>query len=187
MKQTVFRLAGRFRRLSRLIFAVVLIGLAFHPSVRAGAAPADVPSQEPADVNNLLLKAREKDGSTVKIVGEVIGESMLRGEYAWINVLDAGGVAIGIYLPASEAAKIEWFGSYAKKGDTVAVVGVFRCACPYHAGEPDIHAEHLAIVGRGGLTDHQVSAQRRAAAVVLLALASLAGFVLRRKETDSRS
>ena len=66
---------------------------------------------QPVTSTTLIESASKLDGDTVSYSGEVIGDVLYRGDYAWINVSD-GANAIGIYIPASEAKKIEYVGRY---------------------------------------------------------------------------
>ena len=45
----------------------------------------------------LINNAKQYDGKTVNYKGEVIGEVMVRGDYAWLHVND-GTIAIGIWV-----------------------------------------------------------------------------------------
>jgi len=76
----------------------------------------------------LINNAAEYDGKIVSYEGEVIGDIMLRGRYAWLNVND-GNNALGVWLDASLLEGVSLGGSYKTKGDIVEVTGVFRRAC----------------------------------------------------------
>lgn len=183
MKFISARLSCHPNRFSRVVAAVVLVALSGSvPMPRLYAAPSDAPTLNAADINELLLKAIGNDNVPVKVVGEAIGEPLVRGDHAWINVLDDSGVAIGVYVPVSEARKVQLFGDYARRGDTVAVTGVFHAACPSHGGDPDVHGESVSVLRRGGPVDHPVSFERVTIGLSLSALALLAGLALRRKE-----
>jgi len=100
------------------------------------------------DSTILIEETKKYDNSQVLYEGEVIGDIMTRGTYTWINVND-GANAIGIWLPASEAAKITYAGSYKYQGDIVRITGEFHRACALHGGDLDIHADKLEIIRPG--------------------------------------
>ena len=80
--------------------------------------------------------------------GEVLGDILYRGEYAWLAVFD-GSNTIGCYVSAEQARQISLVGGYGKKGDTVSVEGVFHRACPEHGGDLDIHASSVTVLSTG--------------------------------------
>jgi hypothetical protein len=114
----------------------------------------------------LIEKAAEFDGKTVKMQGEVVGDIMVRGEYAWINVND-GTRTIGIWVKKGLVENIKYVGDYNHLGDMVKFSGVFHRACRQHGGDLDIHAEKLVIAQHGDLVDHPVSPAKIAAALIL--------------------
>jgi len=123
----------------------------------------------------LISKARQLDGQEVEFVGEAIGESMRRGDYVWLNLLESGG-AIGIWAKRADMPAIRFFGSAAARGDTLRVRGVFHRSCPQHGGDLDIHAAALEVVARGELKQETLHAGRMALAAGLL-LAAAAVFL----------
>lgn len=133
----------------------------------------DVNAQSITDINNLIEKAKEYDGEEITIQGEVIGESMNRGNYTWINMND-GTNAIGIWLDSSTAGEILFYGNYKCKGDTVKVTGTFYRACKEHGGEADLHSSSFEIVKNGYEVKEQISPVKIIIAVIL----TLFAFVL---------
>lgn len=130
--------------------------------VAKASNPQKSPNEFPS--GTLVESPKKFDGTNVEFTGEAIGESMVRGDYAWIHLNDdayylknveegaeLGGLNSGmaIWLPAVEAAKISIFGDYKHQGDVVRVDGVFNAACPEHGGDMDIHATRLAMVSQG--------------------------------------
>ncbi len=103
---------------------------------------------QPISSAGLINNAKQYDGTTVSYEGEVIGEVMLRGNYAWVNVND-GQNAIGIWLPRGLVKDILYAGSYKSRGDWVEVVGVFHRACAQHGGDLDIHGQSLKKTNPG--------------------------------------
>lgn len=108
----------------------------------AFAVPDSVSSVE------LIEKSKEYSDKMVTFVGEAIGDVMIRGDHAWINVND-GSNAIGIWLTAEQAAKIKNIGSYDLKGDEVRIVGRFYRACKEHGGDMDLHASTIEVIKEG--------------------------------------
>ncbi|MEA4920679.1 MAG: hypothetical protein VB078_07155 [Clostridiaceae bacterium] len=97
---------------------------------------------------DLIEKASLYDGINVSYVGEVVGNIMYRGEYAWIGISDNANT-ISVYIPASEAKKIEHVGGYRVVGDTVQLTGTFHRACAEHGGDLDIHADVITVTEKG--------------------------------------
>ncbi|MCM8823992.1 MAG: DNA-binding protein, partial [Candidatus Omnitrophica bacterium] len=54
-------------------------------------------AEEKIDSTKLIGNAKEYDGKIIIYEGEVIGDIMLRGKYAWINVNDGKGT-IGVWV-----------------------------------------------------------------------------------------
>ena len=97
---------------------------------------------------DLINSAKEYDGRVVTYEGEVIGDIMMRGEYAWINVNDNVN-AIGIWMPKELAKNIAYKGTYNIKGDVIEVTGAFHRSCKQHGGDLDIHAESMVKLKDG--------------------------------------
>ena len=104
---------------------------------------------QPVSSTELINSAKQYDGKTVVYTGEVIGDIMVRGVYAWINLND-GKNAIGVWINKDLIKDIHHAGSYKFKGDVVEVSGIFHRACLQHGGDLDIHAQSLTkiILGR---------------------------------------
>lgn len=136
----------------------------------------------------LVENPKKYDGQEVIFCGEVVGEIMKRGEFAWIHVNDdpysslsipAGGKPAGfnsgqsIWIPYEQAKKISFTGSYKAQGDLVEVRGVFNAVCPEHGGEMDIHATSLKVLKRGHPVRKKPSEERLIALVILVFLTFL--------------
>ncbi|MDP3012632.1 MAG: hypothetical protein Q8M92_00220 [Candidatus Subteraquimicrobiales bacterium] len=130
-----------------------------------------VSANEPVLSGDLVEKAKFFDGKTVVFQGEVIGDVMIRGDFAWINVNDdvysegaqkLSGYNSGqsVWCKASEAKLIKTTGDYGHIGDIVEVVGIFNRACPEHGGDMDIHAEKIRIVKSGYQISHFIEPTR---------------------------
>lgn len=127
---------------------------------------------QPVSSNELINNAKQYDNKTVVYKGEVIGDVMRRGNYAWINVND-GERAIGIWLPADLTKEIAHTGSYKSIGDQIEITGVFHRACPEHGGDLDIHAQFLRKINSGRLIQNKLNTAKRNHAVVLLGVLGL--------------
>jgi hypothetical protein len=104
----------------------------------------------------LINNAKSYNGNIVVYRGEVIGDIMLRGEYAWINVNDEKN-AIGIWIKKELIKDILYAGSYKAKGDLVEITGNFNRSCVEHGGDLDIHAQSITKISSGNKTPHSVN------------------------------
>ena len=104
----------------------------------------------------LINNAKNYNGNIVAYKGEVIGDVMLRGEYAWINVNDEKN-AIGIWIKKDLIKDIFYTGSYKAKGDLVEITGKFNRSCTEHGGDLDIHAQSIAKINSGNKIPHSVN------------------------------
>jgi hypothetical protein len=164
---------GSARR-ALLIFAFCIFNFAFVCSAPAWAETGQ----------ELVEKAAELDGKTIEFQGEVVGDVMLRGEHAWINVND-GTRTIGVWIKKSQAENIEFTGDYNYLGDMVKLTGVFHRACSVHGGDLDIHAEKFAVAQKGELIDHPVNPAKAVIAGILFIAVIGAIFLPSRLKTKS--
>jgi len=107
----------------------------------------------------LINNAKQYDGKTVNYRGEVIGEVMVRGDYAWLHVND-GIIAIGIWAPKTLIGDIRYAGDYHKKGDIVEVSGMFHRSCLEHGGDLDIHASEIKKITSGSPVIQPISRKK---------------------------
>lgn len=114
----------------------------------------------------LINHAKDYDGKAVVYSGEVIGDIMVRGKYAWINVFD-GQKAIGIWLDKDLAKEITYTGTYKSKGDVVEISGIFHRACLEHGGDLDIHAQSLSKTFGGASVSEPFNNGKRNTALLL--------------------
>lgn len=121
-------------------------------------------------VQELMEEAEKYDGKQIIYKGEVIGDIMVRGEYAWINVRDESG-AIGVFCPKELVAAISYPGSYKFCGDMISVKGVFHRSCPRHGGDTDIHAETITIIQKGKAILHPLEPGKVKTSIILSAAA----------------
>jgi len=122
---------------------------------------------EPVSSSDLINNAKQYDGKEVIYSGEVIGDVMVRGKFAWINVNDTKN-AIGIWLPQPLVKEISTTGHYKAKGDIVEVKGKFNRACIEHGGDLDIHASILQIIQKGENVDEVISPRKIKVAIAFL-------------------
>jgi hypothetical protein len=128
----------------------------FFIAMTAGLLIASAGSVSTVKSDDLINNAKEYDKKEVVYSGEVIGDIMQRGEYAWINVYD-GSNSIGIWITYDEAKKIKYTGSYRYKGDIVEVTGIFNRACPEHGGDFDIHAKSMIVKKEGSEVKREIN------------------------------
>jgi len=114
----------------------------------------------------LINNTRLYDGKTVVYEGEVVGDVMVRQDYAWVNLND-GINAIGIWVPKTLIKDILYEGSYKSKGDWIEVTGVFNRACALHGGDLDIHAQALRKTGSGRILTERLNLGKRNILLVL--------------------
>jgi hypothetical protein len=133
---------------------------------------------QPVSSTELINNAKLYDGKVVTYEGEVIGEIMVRGEYAWVNVND-GQNAIGIWIEKSLIKDIIYTGSYKSKGDGVEITGIFHRACPEHGGDLDIHAQAIRKIRPGKPIPERINLNKRNFVFVLLGVLCIV-WILRR-------
>lgn len=168
-----------------LLFALVLLALVMPPGLAYGQV---VSSSE------LIENSAKFDGQVIIFRGEVVGDILRRGEYAWITVNDdaysrhpvreggklvGGNQGFGIWVPVAETEKIRYIGGYKHRGDIVEIVGIFNQSCPQHGGDMDIHALELSVV-QPGRSYQEIPNLRRALVALLLMALSLIMFWLSR-------
>ena len=138
-------------------------------------APAVALAEEDAvGSNDLIDHAKDYDGTTVVFEGEVVGDILYRGDYAWLAVSD-GDNTIGVYVTAEEAKQISFVGGYGVRGDSIRVEGVFHRACAEHGGDLDIHSDSITVRSLGSAAETPVS---RLTVILAIALPLPAGILL---------
>lgn len=168
----LFRWGTAAQAMLVLLFLAVLCGpSAAAPVPPSAPKPAAFPVV-PRSLGDLIEGAQFYDGRSVTVEGEVVGEVMFRGKYAWLNLSD-GAVTIGIWGSSGLMKVIRWAGNYKTRGDRVRVTGVFRRADPEQAGELAIHAATLVRLTPGGELKHPIGAGR-----IRRTVASLCGLFL---------
>lgn len=138
------------------------------------------------DSSTLIEKGRIYDGRAVRFRGEVIGDVMIRGDHAWLNINDdaysrqgpvlhlAGyNAGQGVILPADEARKVKQAGGYFWRGDYVEVAGVFRRSSSKHGGEMIIEGRSLRVVKKGFRLTHGSIETKLFIALILAAAAAI--------------
>jgi hypothetical protein len=160
------------------LLAVIVIWLFF---ITPALALPNVSSEE------LIRQSREYDGQIVIYRGEVIGDVMVRGDSAWINVAN-DGIAMGVFLDAEAVRQIKFTGSYRSVGDKVEIEGPFYRAGTKHGGEMHIEAQTIKVISTGYEKQHVINTHRLWVAV-FLSLIALSLFVLdkylkKKRESD---
>lgn len=151
----------RLRRLKKQITQIlVLVSVCQCVSV-------SVCSAQPISSTELINNAKVYDGKTVTFEGEAIGDVMVRGQGAWVNLND-GVNAIGIWMDKNLSKAITYTGSYRTKGDRLEVTGVFHRACPEHGGDLDIHAQTLRRISVGKELQEKFNLAKGNQAVIFL-------------------
>lgn len=117
----------------------------------------------------LIENSKEYDQQIVSYRGEVVGEVMLRGNSAWINVND-GVNAIGVWTPVDLVKEIKFAGNYKYRGDRVEITGILNRACSEHGGDLDIHAQGITIFKPGYETYRPLNRSRLNLALVFFVL-----------------
>ncbi|MDO8535680.1 MAG: DNA-binding protein [Candidatus Omnitrophota bacterium] len=131
----------------------------------------------------LINNAKQYDNKVVDFSGEVIGDMMIRGQYAWVNIND-GQNAIGIWTTKALIKNIAYKGSYGFKGDVVEIKGKFNRSCPDHGGDLDIHAETMCKIRSGKQISESLDLDKIKIALILLGIALV--FLLRDLITRKR-
>ncbi len=127
---------------------LIIKGIVFICFFFGGVLLHDVCRAQAVASSELIGWAKHYDGKTVTFEGEVIGDIMVRGPEAWLNIND-GANAIGVVVDARLLNGDIVAGSYTAKGTWVSVSGTFARACPEHGGDLDIHAQSLKVIHDG--------------------------------------
>jgi hypothetical protein len=130
----------------------------------------------------LINNAREYDGNSVVYVGEAVGDVMVRGDFAWVNIND-GENAIGVWLNKELAGEIKFTGSYHAKGDRLEITGVFQRNCIQHGGDMDIHAQSIRKINQGRVVGEELDTSKRNYVFILLAVLCLTFVFVRLRKT----
>jgi len=104
---------------------------------------------------DLIQQAKKYDGKKVTYCGEVIGDVMERGNFAWVNIHD-GSNAISVWMSADLAKEIQFTGNYKTKGDILEITGIFYRNCLEHGGDLDIHAQTLKKISVGNIISYKI-------------------------------
>lgn len=92
------------------------------------------------------------DGQTVRVTGEAVGEAMRAAgeDRKWVTLRDpATGSTVVVSMRASDAEKIDLYGSYQTVGAFLQVQGEYHLSCTEHEGESDIHATSVRVMEQG--------------------------------------
>ncbi len=135
-------------------------------------------------INDLIENSISMDGKKVIIQGEVIGEELERGEYAWININD-GSNAIGVWIKQDLINNINYYGNYKNSGDIVQITAIYHRACREHGGDIDLHSTNFKIISSGYSFDRQISLEKMGSALLLsfLSIVLITYFLIVKKKT----
>lgn len=176
---------------------ILIIALAFfYPSLGEATAVKTASSTELVEKNKFF------NGKTVFYQGEVIGDIMIRGRFAWLTVNDdkyslktprlnqnklyGYNSGLPVTVSARQSRKIKFLGDYKHHGDTVLIKGVFHNACPEHNGVLMIHGQELKVVKKGFSVRHSVSQRKLSLALFSFVLFLLSTFVYFQKTPNLR-
>jgi len=132
---------------------------------------------------DLINNARQYDGKSVVYVGEAVGDVMVRGDFAWVNIND-GENAVGVWLNKELAGEIKFTGSYQTKGDQLEITGVFQRNCIQHGGDMDIHAQGIRKISPGRVVGEELATSKRNFAIILLVVLCLVFVFVRRPKSS---
>jgi hypothetical protein len=171
------------KRAIGLIFFCGAVCFAHLPAVCLAGSPA-VASAKAGQISSteLINNARDYDGKSVVYVGEAVGDVMVRGDFAWVNIND-GENAIGIWLNKELAGEIQFTGSYRAKGDRLEITGVFQRNCIQHGGDMDIHAQSIRKISQGRVVGGELDTSKRNFVFILLAVLCLVFVFVRRRRS----
>ena len=134
---------------------------------------------QPISSAELINNAKQYNGKVVDYRGEVIGDTMMRGQYAWVNIND-GQNAIGIWVLEALIKDITHKGSYGFRGDIVEITGKFDRSCPEHGGDLDIHAQSMRKITSGRQIFDNLDFNKIKIALILLGIALLLFFLTKK-------
>jgi len=117
--------------------------------------------------SELINNAKNYDGKLITYSGEAIGNIMVRGNFAWVNLSD-GENALGVWMEAALTKEIKFTGDYKTRGDNLEIVGVFHRACLEHGGDLDIHANSLRKISSGRVIKEKLNSDKFNLSIILL-------------------
>lgn len=135
-------------QLKRVLFIIIIVLMC--TPISAFAQSEEVSSTE------LIENAAYWDKKQITYTGEVIGDILVRGDYAWINISD-GENTMSCYLSAENTKAIENLGRYGVQGDVVCVQGTFYRASAAHGGDMDIDGSSLKLISKGHVLENKYS------------------------------
>ena len=117
--------------------------------------------------SELINHARDYDSKLIAYSGEVIGDVMVRGKFAWVNIND-GQNALGAWMSAVLANEIKFTGSYKSRGDRLEIIGIFHRSCPEHGGDLDIHVNSVLKITEGRKIKENINFDKMSFGFILL-------------------
>ncbi|SNX52950.1 DNA-binding protein [Thermoanaerobacterium sp. RBIITD] len=134
----------------RLIAPIIFLAFVLTTSYLFAAEPT---------ITDMINNPQKYDGKSLSIKGEVIGDIMKRGDFAWVNISD-GNNALGVWIPYNLTKDIKYKGNYADKGDIITVQGTFNRVCKEHGGDMDFHADKIIDIKGGEKVNHIIDTNR---------------------------
>lgn len=119
------------------------------------------------------------NNQTVQVTGEVIGDR-IRAEFdpgfCWIVLQgsDDAHSEVPVFMTLDDSDLIDTYGAYGRKGTTLQVRGIFHLICPEHEGLTDLHADAVAFVEKGSITEQPFDIGAFLPGLVLVAI----GFIM---------
>jgi len=180
------------RRLPALLLLSTLLLLAVAGPLQASDT---LNPGERVPIADLILNMKKYDGKVVTIQGQVIGDGMVRGSFAWVTIdddpfsnksVEEGGALVGmsnismsVWVPSADIEPIRFYGGYKHQGDIVRVTGIFHRADPEHGGDTDIQATRFEIVRQGHSIRHSIQYPKLIAVILLCAVIALLWYALK--------
>jgi hypothetical protein len=146
----------RFKKII-IVFILLLMPAVGVSAQQSAKIDADIPV---VMIRDLVLHSAMYEGRTVILRGEVIGDIMPRGKFAWINIQGQYN-EIGVWIPLELTKGITYKGNYRFKGDRVEVSGIFKHADEEFGGEFCLRATDLKIIQLGFPSPHQQSPTKK--------------------------
>ena len=125
---------------------------------------------------NLLKNAEKFDMKVVRYQGEMVGDVMRRGNYAWVNLSDGSGV-ISVWCKLELTDAVKFKGDHHTRGDTLLVEGKFHRFCLEHGGDTDLHAVDVQVVKPGEVIHHPFKQKELTAGLMLIAIGIILAFI----------
>lgn len=131
------------------------------------------------------------NNQTVQVTGEVVGDR-IKAEfdpgYCWIVLQsnDNSYAEVPVFISVDATLPIDMYGSYGRKGTTLQVRGIFHLSCSDHEGLTDLHADTVAAVEKGSVTQQTLDPAAFAPGAVLVGVGLVMLLVFRHMREGRR-